>query len=307
MAEPSVAEPPSSPGDEPSSRPKVIYVLGAHRSGSTVLGVTLGNCADFFFAGEVHSWQSRRGRPSFGGEQGKQLWREVLARVDDAQALFGPETQLYVDRSSAMYRLHRWPTRRLLKRPYRRMAESLFRAISEVTGATHIVDTSHYPLRARELQAVNGIDLHIIFLTRDPQGIVASLARGKGRVYAKGPLTANLHLWITYFLSVYVFLRQPRARRLILRHEDFLEDPAGVLRQILDSVGSSSEVPDLATLATGSPLQGNRFMKQADVIALRPAPPLQRTSLLTKVVQAPWKPVLSRLRPAVRPRSRSGA
>ena len=51
-------------------KPKVLYIIGAHRSGSTVLGVTLGNCADMFFAGELHSWLSRGGVPSFGG------WRE---------------------------------------------------------------------------------------------------------------------------------------------------------------------------------------------------------------------------------------
>jgi Sulfotransferase family len=306
MAEPSVAELPSSPGDEPKTKPKVVYVLGAHRSGSTVLGVTLGNCADFFFAGEVHAWQSRRGRPSFGGEQGKQLWGKVLERVEDAQTLFGPETQWYVDRSSALYRVHRWRTRRALKRPYRRMAENLFRAIADVTGATHIVDTSHYPLRARELRAVDGIDLYIIFLTRDPQGIITSLEIEKGD--SKSPLGANLYLWVTYLLSLYVFLRQPRERRLVLRHEDFLEDPAGVLRQILDRVGSSAEIPDLSALATGCPLQGNRFLRHADVIALRPpAPRALRTSRLSKVAQAPWPPVFARLGPAVRPLSSSDA
>ena len=300
-----MAEYPSPPGEEPKSRPKVIYVLGAHRSGSTVLGVTLGNCEDFFFAGEMHSWQSRRGRPSFGGEEGKQLWGQVLERVQDAETLFGRDTQLYVDRSSALYRVHRWRARRLLKHPYRRMAENLFGAISDVTGAGHIVDSSHYPLRARELQSLQGIELYLLFLTREPQDIVTSLGREKGRVYAKGPLTANLQLWLTYLLSTYVFLRHPRERRLTLSHEDFLEDPRGVLRQILDIVGSSAPIPDLNALATGSPLQGNRFMKQSEVIALRGPAPAEPPSLLTRIIQSTWKPLLPRLRPAVRPLPKS--
>lgn len=306
MVEPSAAESSSTPDGEPSTRPKVLYVLGAHRSGSTVLGVTLGNCTDFFFAGELHSWQSRRGVPTFGGERGKQLWSDVLAKVEDAEDLFGDETQFYVDRSSALYRVHRWAARRRLKRPYRRMAEDLFRAIAEATGDSHVVDTSHYPLRARELQSLSGIDLYILFLARDPEGIVASMGRWKGIALAKGPLTTNLQLWVTYLLSLYVFLRQPRERRMFVRHEDFLEDPAGVLRQILDSTGSSAAIPDLTDLEIGSPLQGNKFMKGAKTVSLRTSASSQApTSLMTRVLQLPWTPILARLRPAIRPAQKS--
>ena len=40
-----------------------------------------------------------------------------------------------------------------------------------------IVDSSHFPRRARELQALNGIDLYILFLVRDPHSVVASWGR----------------------------------------------------------------------------------------------------------------------------------
>jgi hypothetical protein len=76
-----------------------------------------------------------------------------------------------------------------------------------------------------------------------------------------------------------------------------------VLRQILDRSGSSAPIPDLAALETGSPLQGNRFLKRSDVIALRGpgAPP--RRSLLTRVLQSPLALIFSRLQPTVRARS----
>ena len=37
-------------------RPRVIYIMGAGRSGSTILGVSLGNCADLVYAGELDKW-----------------------------------------------------------------------------------------------------------------------------------------------------------------------------------------------------------------------------------------------------------
>ena len=110
-----------------AERPKVIYVLGAHRSGSTILGVTLGNCENVFFAGELHSWLTWKGVPRLGGEEGAQLWNSVREDVKGAAELFGHQTELYVDRSSALRRLHKWPTirRRLLKR-YRALTEDLY-------------------------------------------------------------------------------------------------------------------------------------------------------------------------------------
>jgi Sulfotransferase family len=281
-------------------KPKVVYVLGAHRSGSTILGVALGNCANVFFAGEVHSWLSRGGVPSFGGSEGARFWEAVSEDVADADELFDYETQLVLDRSSAIYRIHKWPARRKLRPRYRRITEDLYHGIAKEAGATHVVDTSHYPLRARELQALGGIDLYLLYLVRDPQGVVASHDPRDTTTHSKPALTTNVHLWVTNLLSMLVFLRQPRGRRLFVRHEDFLADPEGVLRQILDCVECRTPIPDLTSLRIGWPLQGNHFLGKSEVIALRrgPAPPA-RPSRMTAVLQLPWRPVLSRLRPSV--------
>lgn len=284
-------------------RPKVVYVLGAHRSGSTVLGVTLGNCDGVFFAGELHSWLTRRGVPSFGGEQGARLWQAIAEEVPDAEELFGHETQLTLDRSSVIYRPQKWPRRRRLRGPYRRIYEDLYRAIARQTGSSQIVDTSHYPLRAIELQALSGIDLYLLFLVRDPQGIVDSFDARRTDSPSKSPLLTNAQLWVTYLLSLLAFLRHPRERRMFVRHEDFLVDPEGVLRQILDRSGSAAPIPDLTALRTGSPLQGNRFLKRSEVIALKAPGSPPRRSLITKVLQLPLTLVFSRLRPAVLARS----
>jgi hypothetical protein len=174
-----------------------------------------------------------------------------------------------------------------------------------VSGASQIVDTSHFPLRARELQKLSGIELYIIFLVRNPHGVVASnlralsaheVAERRWRM-----LTLNAGLWITQLLSVLVFQRQPRDKRLFLRYEEFVADPEGVLRTILDAVGSTAEIPDLDRLQVGAPLQGNRLLR-SETISLDRSPSSPRTSPLTTLAQLPWGPVLGRLRPGVRRR-----
>lgn len=285
-------------GGSPAARPKVIYIMGAGRSGSTVLGVALGNCAGVFFAGELDKWLARSGVPQLNDLPRERFWAEVLERVPDAQALFGFEAQRCLERSSALLRVRDWPARRRLRGPYRRISQDLYRAIAQTTGASQIVDSSHYPLRARELQALDGVDLHIVFLVRDPQGVVASFDRRDVVERRFGMLTTNAYLWLTYLLSLAVFLRQPRARRLFVRREDFIADPAGVLRRVLELGGSTAATPDLGALRTGVPFQGNRLLRD-EVIALRSsAERPARHSLSTTLLQLPWAVVFSLLRPA---------
>jgi hypothetical protein len=283
--------------DLSTGRPKVIYVMGAGRSGSTILGVTLGNCTDVFYAGELDAWLARSGSPQLDDPDRVRFWEGVREHVDGAAELYGLEAQLSIERSIALFRVHKWATRRRLRRSYKRVTERLYRAVSGAAGTSVIVDTSHYPLRARELQSLSGIDLYLVYLMRDPQSVVASFNRKDVQQYRKSTFTTNVYLWLTNLLAVAVFLRHPRDRRLFVRYEDFIADPGRILADILATVGTGQPPADLAHLRTGFPFQGNRLIRD-DVIALGgDAPEHGRPSPVTAVLQLPWTALLGRLRP----------
>jgi hypothetical protein len=295
-----MAEPASNDSPLPgrSERPKIVYVMGAGRSGSTILGVTLGNCEGVFYAGELDAWLPRSGEPQLSGPERERFWHLVRDDVDGADELFGWEVQRSIDRSLALLRVHKWAARRRLRAPYRRVAEGLYKALWRATGSDLLVDTSHYPLRARELQTLTGIDLYLVYLARDPQSVVASFNRQDVAQYRKSTLTTNVYLWLTNLLCVIMFVRQPRDRRLFVRHEDFIADPAGTVSQILRLAGIDAPPPDLSSLRTGIPFQGNRLI-QSEVVALQSeTAPKGRRSLTTAVLQLPWNVLLSGLRPA---------
>jgi hypothetical protein len=289
--------------EEGSRRPLVLYVMGAGRSGSTTLGITLGNCDGVFFAGELDNWLPRSGVPQVEDPERLGFWTGVRERLADragAESLYGHEAQRTIERSLSLFRLHKWRSRRRLRRRYRAVAEDLYRAVAMASGARAVVDTSHYPLRALELQHLDGVELHLLFLVRDPQGVVASFNRHDVAEFTKSTLHTNAYLWVTHLLSLLVFLRQPADRRLVVRYEDFIADPGATVRRILDEGGlESSALPDFAALRIGTPLQGNRVTRSSE-IALKPsAGPVQRSSLLTWVLQAPLMGAISQLRPAV--------
>ncbi len=279
------------------ARPTVIYVMGAGRSGSTILGVTLGNCENVFFAGELDKWLGKSGRPPLEGAERERFWNEVLQDVDGSD-LFGGRARC-LERSSALFQPRKLLARRRLRQRYRQVAEELYRAVARVAGVTHVVDTSHYPLRAKELQHLAGVDVFLMFVVRDPHSVVASFGREDVAERKFGVLTTNLYLWLTYLLSMWTFLRHPRDRRLFVRHEEFLADPQAVVAQILERAGCSASTPDLARLSTGLPFQGNRLVR-SDVVALEHgARKPQQGSLVTSLLQFPWRAVLSRMRPTI--------
>jgi hypothetical protein len=290
---------PAAPaGVASQQRPTVIYVMGAGRSGSTVLGVALGNCQGVFYAGELDAWLRRSGVPNFGGAAGASFWAAVRECVA-GEEMFGEEAWRQLEYSLSCFRVHRRRTRQRLRKRYRPLLRALYGAITRGAGVTHVVDTAHYPLRARELQRLSDVELYIIYLVRRPQDVVASFKRRNITNIPKTTLSANVYLYLTHMLSVWVFLRQSSARRLLLRYEDFVATPHQTLQDILAWTQLDTSAPaDLSSLSTGTPFQGNRLLGAARIdLHHRPtfAPSHSLGAFATSVLQYPWRLVLSRL------------
>jgi hypothetical protein len=276
----------------------VIYVMGAGRSGSTIVGVTLGNCAGVFFAGELDKWLPRGGEPKLRDARRVEFWDRVRARVGDTADLAAGRPHRNLERSSALFRLGRRSARRRLRRPYVNAMGELYDAVAATADASYVVDTSHYPLRARELQSLSSVDSYLLLLVRRPGDVVASFAKDDVVERRFDPLTTRVYLVLTYLLSSWVFLKQPRERRFVLFYEDLLEDPEGVLRALLDQIGSDAAVPDLTRLTTGIALHGNRLI-DAPVVSLQGQPPPAREGLGGRLFTAVLTCALRRLRPRV--------
>jgi hypothetical protein len=285
--------------DAKTARPKVVYVMGSGHSGSTILSVTLGNCEGWFYAGELQNFLSRAGTPVLGGIARTRFWGGVRDAVPEAEELFGNAPHRLIERSMATLRFTNWPARRRMRPRYRRVTEKLFHAIAGAADATHVIDSSHFPLRARELQGIAGIDLYLIFLVRDPQRVVPSINRliNRNDVVARhlGVLRRNADLWLTHVLSLWVFRRQPAARRIFVRYEDFIARPEQVVARILRCADSDASVPDLGELSTGFPIHANRLIR-AETVALRGEDGERPAhSRVTALLQRPWTRLFARM------------
>lgn len=156
---------------------------------------------------------------------------------------------------------------------------SLYHALSTQPGAEHaIVDSSKLPPYARLVGRLPRVDMYVIHVVRDPRATAFSWGRAKAtRDTADNATMPRLSImrssiiWLLWNLIVVWWW--PPERRLTIRYEDFVDQPAREMARIAHALGSY--VPD--SLVAGSELHlapthsvaGNPDRLDAGIVRLR--------------------------------------
>jgi hypothetical protein len=249
-------------------RVRVLYVGGLGRSGSTLTDRLLGQISGCVSAGElVHLWN--RGliaNERCGcGEPFRScpFWTEVGDRAFGGWGGVDAEGVSRLQRKVDRNRYVPWMLvpaaappgwRRKLER-YADLLSRVYRAVAEASRCDVVVDSSKHASTAALLRNVEGVDLRLVQLVRDPRGVAYSWAKltdrpdvvGGGATMARvGPARVSAR-WLSYNMIFGVL----RARRpaLLVRYEDLVRDPAGELRRILGLVDRADA--SLAFLSDG--------------------------------------------------------
>ena len=231
-------------------RMPIAYLGGMGRSGSTLLSRALDQVPGFVAVGELSNlwhqsllkntlcgcgqpfsecpfWQAV-GREAFGGwdrvdaEEVSALRRRV-ERVRYLPLLLAP-------RASPAFR-------RDVER-YREVTLALYGAIRTVSGCDVVVDNSKLPSRAALLRALPQLDFRVVHLVRSSYGVCYSWAKQTVRpdsqqAMMRFSVAKSAYRW-TAFNSAFEMLARRGLPTLSLRYEDFVGDPGGQLRRILD-------------------------------------------------------------------------
>ncbi len=287
-----------------TTKPVVVYILGPGRSGSTVLGIALGNIKSVFFAGELGSWTQFRGTPLVGSSERFGYWKRIRDRITDSSEYFEYEFHRLLDHHSALLRPWRFFNRSLLTN-YARQNTDLFRAIRAESGSKFIVDSSHYPLRLLQLRRIEDIDVRTIYLVRDPRAIIHSLGKPVQRRVPMNYLVANIYCNVVLLLSTVAYLRCPRRKRIRVRFEEFIDNPRETMERLVAFLGIDETVVSLDCLRmdclrTGNIFHSNRVGEQ-DSIAIRLPEPDDGLRgvwyFITTILQLPFMLLHGYLRP----------
>lgn len=270
----------------------MVYVIGAARSGSTLLDTILGAHPQIESLGELcnlvrHGWlwgeYCACGEPGIACPFWCDVRREWTRRV-------GPG---HLKEYDALLRRVEWSRQWWIDlagrtpppefRCYASWTAALLQAIRVASGRPILVDSSKLRSRGRALAWVPGLDLRLIHLVRDVRGVVWSIQKrlardprgGLPRGTTPRPTWRTALGWsVANLQAERVCRRLPRRRSLRVRYEDLVANPLGTLGRIGAAIGV--DLSDVARrlaqgqpIRVGHPIAGNR-MRMAGAVRLQP-------------------------------------
>lgn len=258
-------------------KPRVLAIAGSDRSGTTLLDTILGGYPDVFSAGEVwHLWNRglRDGRLCGCGLPVNEcpLWTKVVHRAWPQ----GIDWGVIGSGDSLLRSRHSFDPllpglgRRYFERlePLARQVGPVYEAIAEVTGAGVIVDSSKRPTWMHLLSRVDGIELKILHMVRDPRAVAHSRHRYKRQVDDKVDrgMTQHAPVSTAVFWNIWNLAIEGISRSgipfLRVRYEDLIESPVATTETIASFIGMSQSThptlrDDSVELSAGHTVSGN--------------------------------------------------
>lgn len=259
---------------------RVIYIMGAGRSGTTLLDIILGNANDIFSCGELISFPKLKGIPHGFEKESKQFlfWKNVEKSLFEKNKEFQYDDLIRTVNAVESHRtffnnLFRLTPARILKDYYQyidNFFESLFSHIKEDI----VVDSSKYPGRAFALSRQNKWQIDYIYLIRNPIGVVHSFSKSDVEQPRKGFLFANIYYFVINMMCQLVKIHIGESKLLTIRYEDFLRNSTEVLHRIeyrlsLDLRFPKRLIEDNIPLKVGCLFEGNRIRLKNEIIISR--------------------------------------
>lgn len=244
---------------------KVLLLAGSGRSGSTVLANLLGSVDGAFSGGEIrYLWERglRDDRLCGCGEPFGRcgLWTAVLDEAVGGAG--GVDVERLIATSRRGSRIRHLPLmllgqeRRLVGRldDYPARVADLYRAIATVTGCSLVIDSSKLPGYGYLLDRLDGIDLRVLHLVRDPRA--AAYSWGRQKPLRDGAASATMEqqspaksavLWSVWNAAAAALWSGAPERYLRLGYEEFVDRPRTSVARILDFAGHHAELGSVFT------------------------------------------------------------
>ena len=228
---------------------KVLFIGGSDRSGSTILGDTLGSFRGLSHFGEIHHFWGRGMLQNWQCGCGAlfakcPFWTQVSAQwkresgAEDPREIASLRKPLHGHIRGGQY-----VGPKDLIRQYGGSLANLYRALRDVSGCRVIVDSSKAPAHAVIASSLPGVDVWGVHLVRDPRAVAFSLTRKKrsqntkdsGYMIQEGTSGACMRWMFLNARMEQVIQRKPQ-RWFQVRYEDFVARPKEISERIVRAV-----------------------------------------------------------------------
>lgn len=275
-----------------SRTPKILYVAGYSRSGSTLLDVLLSAHSDVAGVGEVtfllDDWSHPSRRCTCGAPYERcTFWGDLFGEgtPDD-------ESRTALRRIEARRSLPRLLSGRARQQDvmgYRDLHDRVFRYVRARSGCSVVLDSSKSARAAAgrfwALRCLVGEEVYVVHLVRSGLATLRSVLVNGDNWAAEGyrpapraPVLRALLGWVLSNLTATLLGRRFRERYLLVRYEDLVAEPSRTLRRIggligLDLSGVIERVEAGGGFRPGHNVGGNRMRLERSVRLQPPTAP----------------------------------
>ena len=236
-------------------KPKLIYLAGSGRSGTTLLGALLSEAQGAVGVGEPAFIFTKNLNQNICTCEKKledcDFWGAIL-REDFQTASFqeaavpGQRSLLFVSQVIGIM-LGR---KDIIHKEYLCQLKKLYTAVYRASGAEVIIDESKSQAYLFALKACDFFDLRVVHVLRDPRAVAFSWQRKKvngNRNMGKLPWHISARVWLAQqFLFLFLPLLVPEGHYQRVRYEDFIEEPKTAFGELLEKTGLKVQEPVLS-------------------------------------------------------------
>ena len=252
------------------NRLNIIYIIGAGRSGTTLLDIILGNQHEIFSAGELNRYLSREGEPHSPRDSDVDtFWSKVKNDIKDSSKGLKEISERLEYHSGWFDRL--FIPQRDIER-YKDFNQRLFESIDNHSpNQSLIVDSSKFPMRAKLLAETFGNQISFIYVQRNPNDVVSSFGKKDVEQPSKRTISAHLYLFIVNIVARWVLSNLRRSHRMTtISYDQLVSSPIGVISQIsidlmIDLEDVKSKLKNRELLDVGYLFDGNRLRLEKEI------------------------------------------
>jgi len=255
---------------------KIVYIMGAGRSGTTLLDILLGNNPGIFSGGELNRFPKKNGvPPGATDEDPKSLfWNEFKSKLP-GQWQQKPFSD--IQRLCSSFEYHTAITRVLFPwfnnsfKHYRSLVVSFFDTLAPMVPAPVLIDSSKYPLRGYHLARMLDYEMTYVYVKRNPLDVVQSFAKKDVEQPRKGWLMTNLYLLWVNLLCLYVLKKiNGRHHAVTVSYDELVAEPEKTLNNIgkkllIDVSHSVDLIQQKKSFKPGMLFDGNRIRLQKEI------------------------------------------
>lgn len=255
---------------------KIIYLIGAGRSGTTLLDIIADSHSKIVGIGELSNWVFEKEKQSkMPCSCGKSLsdcsfWQKVFDNIPNNLRFYNSKLKVNQKKIDFLFNQKKYffAANSKIKfdlEKYLELNERIYQNILSVSGKKVILDSSKEMDRAEVILQNKNLEIVFIHLVRDGRGTTFSYKRKHGGIISP------MLLWIFNNIKAEIFKKRYPNKTIFLRYEDFCKDPEWAIKKILNKVNLNFE-PEMLKFrekihhqVDGNPLRlkkGNQEIKE---------------------------------------------